>query len=162
MLSGNGEGIAMLQNALGEQLGAIAPAFIAICVFLFAFSSIVGSYYYGETNIEFIKNSPAAVFGFRIATMAFVFIGSVLSLGMVWSFADLFMAGMTLINLTAISLLGGIALKVINDYQEQRKKGLDPVFSAKALGIENTECWDEEETVRPAAGEASPPPIARR
>lgn len=160
--TGNGEGIAMLQNALGEQLGAVAPAFIAICVFLFAFSSIVGSYYYGETNIEFIKKSPAAVFGFRIATMAFVFIGSVLSLGMVWSFADLFMAGMTLINLTAISLLGGIALKVINDYQEQRKKGLDPVFSAKALGIENTECWDEEEAVRPAAGEASPPPIARR
>ncbi len=55
--AGNGEGIAMLQNALSEQLGAVAPAFIAISVFLFAFSSIVGSYYYGETNIEFIKKS---------------------------------------------------------------------------------------------------------
>lgn len=158
--TGNGEGIALLQNALSEQLGAIAPAFIAVSVFLFAFSSIVGSYYYGETNIEFIKKSKASVFGFRIATMAFVFIGSILSLGMVWSFADLFMAGMTLINLTAITLLSGVAMKVINDYQNQRKQGLDPVFSAKALGIENTECWDEEEEARPAAGEA--PPVARR
>ncbi|MER2032859.1 alanine:cation symporter family protein [Exiguobacterium sp. A1_3_1] len=154
--AGNGEGIGMLQNALSEEFGAIAPPFIALSVFLFAFSSIVGSYYYGETNIEFIKQSPAAVFGFRIATMGFVFIGSVLSLGMVWSFADLFMAGMTLINMTAILLLSGIALKVIKDYQEQRKQGLDPVFSAKALGIENTECWDVEEEARPAAGEVPP------
>ncbi|MCC5892292.1 alanine/glycine:cation symporter family protein [Exiguobacterium sp.] len=159
--SGNGEGIALLQNALAEQIGSWAPAFIAISVLLFAFSSIVGSYYYGETNIEFIKKSKGAVFGFRLLTMGFVFLGSVASLGFVWSLADLFMAGMTLINLAAITLLGGVAFKVLRDYEEQRAQGLNPRFSARKLGIENTECWDVEEdevaqgTVQAAAADSS-------
>ncbi|WP_214785505.1 alanine/glycine:cation symporter family protein [Exiguobacterium sp. s183] len=159
--SGNGEGIVLLQNALTEQIGALAPAFIAISVFLFAFSSIAGSYYYGETNIEFIKKSKGAVFGFRLATMAFVFIGAVASLGFVWSLADLFMAGMTLINIAAITLLGGVAFKVLKDYEEQRAQGLNPRFSARKLGIENTECWDVEEdevaqgSVQAAAADSS-------
>lgn len=154
--AGNGEGIALLQNALSEQIGSWAPAFIAVSVFLFAFSSIVGSYYYGETNIEFIKKSKGAVFGFRLLTMGFVFLGSVASLGFVWSLADLFMAGMTLINLVAITLLGGVAFKVLRDYEEQRAQGLNPRFSARKLGIENTECWDvEEEEVAQGAVQAA-------
>lgn len=154
--AGNGEGIVMLQNALSEQIGSWAPAFVAVSVFLFAFSSIAGSYYYGETNIEFIKKSKTAVLGFRIATMAFVFIGAVASLGFVWSLADLFMAGMTLINIAAITLLGGVAFKVLRDYEEQRAQGLNPRFSARKLGIENTECWDvEEEEVAQGAVQAA-------
>lgn len=154
--AGNGEGIALLQNALSEQIGAWAPGFIAVSVFLFAFSSIVGSYYYGETNIEFIKKSKGAVLGFRLLTMGFVFLGSVASLGFVWSLADLFMAGMTLINLAAITLLGGIAVKVLRDYEEQRAQGLNPRFSARKLGIENTDCWDvEDEEVAQGAGQAA-------
>ena len=93
--------------------------------------------------------------------MAFVFIGAVASLGFVWSLADLFMAGMTLINIAAITLLGGVAFKVLKDYEEQRAQGLTPRFSARKLGIENTECWDVEEdevaqgTVQAAAADAS-------
>ncbi len=154
--AGNGEGIVMLQNALSEQIGSWAPAFVAVSVFLFAFSSIAGSYYYGETNIEFIKKSKNAVLGFRLATMAFVFIGAVASLGFVWSLADLFMAGMTLINIAAITLLGGVAFKVLRDYEAQRAQGLNPRFSARKLGIENTECWDvEEEEIAQGAVQAA-------
>jgi AGCS family alanine or glycine:cation symporter len=139
------EGIQLLQNSLSLQIGSWASYFIAAVIFMFAFSSIIGSYYYGETNIEFIKKSKAAVNVYRIATMVFVLFGSVASLGLVWDLADLFMALMTVINVIGILLLGKTAFKVLNDYEEQRKQGLNPTFSPKKLGIENTEAWDDEE-----------------
>lgn len=72
----------------------------------------IGSYYYGKTNIEFIRKSKGTLFVFRLATMAFVLIGSISSLSLVWKMADLFMALMTVINLIAIGLLEKGAFKV--------------------------------------------------
>ncbi|WP_035667121.1 alanine/glycine:cation symporter family protein [Halalkalibacter akibai] len=138
------EGIQLLQNSLSLQIGGWASYFIAAAIFMFAFSSIIGSYYYGETNIEFIKKNKAAVNVYRVLTMGFVFFGSVASLGLVWDLADLFMALMTVINVVGILLLGKIAFKVLKDYEEQRAKGIDPVFDPHKLGIKNTEAWDEE------------------
>jgi AGCS family alanine or glycine:cation symporter len=140
------EGIQLLQNSLSLQIGGWASYFIAAAILMFAFSSIIGSYYYGETNIEFIKESKLAVNIYRLVTMGFVLFGSVASLGLVWDLADLFMALMTVINVIAILLLGKVAFKVLKDYEEQRAQGLDPVFKPEKLGIENTEAWDEEKS----------------
>ncbi|MBC3210497.1 alanine:cation symporter family protein, partial [Pseudomonas sp. SWRI111] len=82
-------------------------------ILLFAFSSIVGSYYYGETNIQFITKNKAVLNIFRFATIAFVIIGAVAKLGMVWNVADLFMGLMTVINLIAIFALSKVAFKVL-------------------------------------------------
>ncbi|MGI8316903.1 alanine/glycine:cation symporter family protein [Halobacillus mangrovi] len=142
--SGDVSGIELLQNSLNSHIGGWAGIFISIAILLFAFSSIIGSYYYGETNIEFIKESKPALLAFRIGTMAFVLIGSVSSLSLVWKMADLFMALMTVINLIAIGLLGKVAFKVLKDYEAQRKAGKDPVFKPSELGIEDTEAWEEE------------------
>ncbi|WP_026691750.1 alanine/glycine:cation symporter family protein [Alteribacter aurantiacus] len=142
---GNEEGINLLQTSLSIQIGGWASSFIAVAVFLFAFSSIVGSYYYGETNIQFIKESKTMLNLYRVATLGFVMLGAVASLGFVWEMADLFMGLMAVINLGAIALLSGIAIKVLKDYQEQQKAGLNPTFHAKKIGLTNTECWDEEE-----------------
>ncbi|WLR42582.1 alanine/glycine:cation symporter family protein [Bacillus carboniphilus] len=142
--TGDTSGIELLQSSLSSHIGSWASVFIAAAIFLFAFSSIIGSYYYGETNIEFIKESKTALFIFRVATMAMVLIGSVLSLGFVWSLADLFMAVMTLINLVAIALLGKVAFNVLKDYEKQRKEGKDPVFDPSQLNISNAEAWEEE------------------
>ncbi|TKD72377.1 alanine/glycine:cation symporter family protein [Pseudalkalibacillus hwajinpoensis] len=143
--TGEVSGIELLQNSLDAHIGGWAGIFISIAIFLFAFSSIIGSYYYGETNIEFIKESKLALFIFRIATMAFVLIGSISSLSLVWKMADLFMALMTVINLIAIGLLGKIAMSVLRDYEKQRKEGKDPVFNPSKLGIKDTEAWDDED-----------------
>ncbi|MFD1020425.1 alanine/glycine:cation symporter family protein [Thalassobacillus hwangdonensis] len=143
--TGEVSGIELLQNSLDSHIGGWAAIFISLAILLFAFSSIIGSYYYGETNIEFIKESKPALLIFRIATMAFVMIGSVSSLSLVWKMADLFMALMTVINLIAIGLLGKVAFKVLKDYEMQRKAGKDPVFCPKKLGIENTEAWEDDE-----------------
>ncbi|KMM37102.1 alanine/glycine:cation symporter family protein [Guptibacillus hwajinpoensis] len=150
--TGEVSGIELLQNSLDSHIGGWAAVFISVAIFLFAFSSIIGSYYYGETNIEFIKESKKAILGYRVATMAFVLIGSVSSLSLVWKMADLFMALMTVINLIAIGMLAKVAMKVLKDYEMQRKAGKNPVFDPTALGIEGTEAWEEKREEKKVAG----------
>lgn len=141
--AGEVTGIELLQVSLSAHIGGWAGMFIAAAIFLFAFSSIIGSYYYGESNIDFIKESKTWMFIYRIATIGMVLWGSVVSLGVVWNLADLFMALMTIINLLAIVLLGKIAFKVLKHYEAQRKEGIDPVFYADSIeGLDNIEGWE--------------------
>lgn len=138
-------GIQLTQNALSSQVGAWGNTFIAVCIFLFAFSSIVGNYYYGETNIEFINSNKVYVLLYRIAAVSMVFIGSVAKIQIVWDLADLFMGLMAIINLIAIFLLGKIAFAALKDYAVQKKQGKNPVFTKNSIkGLKNVECWDEE------------------
>ncbi|QHM16405.1 Amino-acid carrier protein AlsT [Bacillus subtilis] len=140
-----GDGIQVTQAALNHHIGGWAPTFIAVAMFLFAFSSVVGNYYYGETNIEFIKTSKTWLNIYRIAVIAMVVYGSLSGFQIVWDMADLFMGIMALINLIVITLLSNVAYKVYKDYAKQRKQGLDPVFKAKNIpGLKNAETWEVE------------------
>ena len=140
-----GDGIQVTQAALNHHIGGWAPTFIAVAMFLFAFSSVVGNYYYGETNIEFIKTSKTWLNIYRIAVLAMVVYGSLSGFQIVWDMADLFMGIMALINLIVITLLSNVAYKVYKDYAKQRKQGLDPVFKAKNIpGLKNAETWEDE------------------
>ncbi|MFL6979771.1 alanine/glycine:cation symporter family protein [Bacillus inaquosorum] len=140
-----GDGIQVTQAALNHHIGGWAPSFIAVAMFLFAFSSVVGNYYYGETNIEFIKTSKTWLNIYRIAVIAMVVYGSLSGFQIVWDMADLFMGIMALINLIVIALLSNVAYKVYKDYAKQRKQGLDPVFKAKNIpGLKNAETWEDE------------------
>ncbi|MBS9802877.1 alanine/glycine:cation symporter family protein [Bacillus toyonensis] len=140
----NLEGIELTQNALSSQIGPWASSFLAIIIFLFAFSSLLGNYYYGETNIEFIKQSKTWLTVYRIAVVGMVLFGSVATLQVVWNMADLFMGLMVITNLIAITLLGRFAYAALADYVRQKKQGKDPVFSADSIpGLTNTECWDK-------------------
>ncbi|WLR57100.1 alanine/glycine:cation symporter family protein [Mesobacillus subterraneus] len=137
------DGIQLTQAALTAHVGSWAPAFVGGAIFLFAFTSIIGNYYYGETNIEFIKESPTALFIYRLAVIAMVLFGSVAELAIVWNLADLFMGIMALINLVAITLLAKIAMAALKDYREQRKEGKDPVFYADTIeGLKGIESWE--------------------
>jgi len=139
-------GIELLQASLSSHVGAWASIFVAIAIFLFAFSSIIGSYYYGETNLDFIKEDKSLRFIYRIFALAIVFFGSVASIQIVWDLADLFMAIMTVINLVAIALLGKFAFRALKDYTNQLKEGKDPVFYTNNVeGLKNVECWETEE-----------------
>ncbi|PLR93935.1 alanine/glycine:cation symporter family protein [Bacillus halotolerans] len=140
-----GDGIQVTQAALDHHIGGWAPSFIAVAMFLFAFSSVVGNYYYGETNIEFIKTSKTWLNIYRIAVIAMVVFGCVAGFQIVWDMADLFMGIMALINLVVITLLSNVAYKVYKDYAKQRKQGLDPVFKAKNIPeLKHAETWEEE------------------
>ena len=141
---GSMQAMPLVQQAVASQVGEWGITFITISIFFFAFSSIIGNYYYTESNVMFIKNKMGGSMTlFRISCIAAVFLGSIAGYDFVWNLADVLMGIMSIINITVILLLGNIAIKVLNDYCEQKKSGKDPVFSAKALGIKNAELWDE-------------------
>ena len=142
-------GITLTQQALESQVGGWAAGFISFAVFMFAFSSIVANYYYGETNIEFITGSRRWITYYRFAVMALILFGSLAELTTVWAMADLFMASMAIVNLIAIALLAPIASAVLKDYRRQRDAGEDPVFQASnIIGVKNTECWGDDRRVK--------------
>ncbi|GIO24517.1 sodium:alanine symporter family protein [Oceanobacillus sp. J11TS1] len=139
------DGIALTQSAFTQMLGEWAGVFIAIAIFLFAFSSILGNYYYGESNLAYIKESKTILFIYRIAALAMVVFGTLASFGLVWSLADVTMALLALINLYAISILFKKANILLKDYMRQRKEGKDPVFYKDTLEDQTgIECWERE------------------
>lgn len=136
------QGIKLTQVALNQQVGGWAHNFLSIAIFFFAFSSIIGNYFYGEVNIKYIFNNRVSVYLYRAGVVAMVFIGSVSSLELVWTFADLTMAFMATINLIAILILSPIAFKALRNYIDQRKAGKDPIFYADDIkGLKGVECW---------------------
>ena len=133
-LDGSVKGIELTQLAISSQVGSWGGIFISICILLFAFSSIIGNYYYGETNIQFITNKKIYLSIYRIFVGLMVFFGSLVSMDIVWNLADVFMGLMAIINLIAIVLLSKIAFKALDDYMRQKKSGIkDPVFNASSI-----------------------------
>lgn len=143
------DGIQLTQAALSSHIGSIGYVFLAICILLFAFSSIVGNYYYGQSNIEFMNNNKIVLNVFRALVVGMVLFGSVATVEIVWNLADVFMGLMAIINLIAIVLLGKYAFIALQDYTDQKKAGIkEPVFDASNIkGLENIEHWrnDREE-----------------
>lgn len=143
------DGIVLTQKAIDSQLGGghnYGSIFVSLAILFFAFTSIIANYYYGETNIRFIKDSKIIVGIYRLAVGLIVYLGGIMTLNMVWGFADITMALMTLCNLAAITVLGKYALILLRDYIRQRKEGKDPVYTSDIIPeiAEETECWTEE------------------
>lgn len=139
-------GIALTQSALQSEVGSIGPIFIAIAIFLFAFSSIIGNYYYGEANIRFITSNTKVMTAYRICSAGLMVIfGALASFELVWNIVDLFMAFLTVCNLVAIVLLGRYAFRLLDDYLQQKRQGIkEPTFHRSQLPeIEkDLECWE--------------------
>ena len=127
-------GIELTQAALTTQFGSFGSYFIALCILLFAFSSIIGNYYYGESNIEFIKNRKNLMIIYRIGVVFMIFVGSLLKVSVVWDLADVFMGLMAIINLIVIALLSNQAFACLKDYKLQRRAGIkEPTFKASSI-----------------------------
>ncbi len=142
--TGEQDGIILTQASMAVHVGSWAPYFVAIAIMFFAFSSIVGNYYYGETNIEFIKAHKSWMTIYRVLVLGMVMFGAMAKVSVVWNMADLFMGIMAVLNLVVITLLGRVAFKVLEDFSAQRRKGLNPVFKANSIpGLKNAECWEE-------------------
>lgn len=138
------DGVELTQAALNSEVGAIGSYYVAIAIFFFAFSSILGNYYYGEANIRFITRKQWVIPVYRILVSAMVLFGSLASLKLVWGIADIMMILMSICNLIAIVLLGKYAVLLLDDYNRQKRSGVkDPVFRKEQLkDIEGEiECW---------------------
>ncbi len=139
-------GIALTQSALQSEVGAAGPVFVAIAIFLFAFSSIIGNYYYGEANIRFITPNTTIMTIYRIFSAGvMVIFGAIASFELVWNIVDFFMAFLTACNLIAIVLLGRYAFRLLDDYRSQKRQGIkEPTFHRSQLPeLESElECWE--------------------
>ncbi len=114
-------GIELVQKAFAASLfGSFGYTFIAICLLFFAFSTIIGWYYFGETNIRYLFGKKG-ILPYQLLVISFVFVGSLLKIDLVWELSDLFNGIMVLPNLIALLLLSGTVAKVLQDYN----KGLD-------------------------------------
>ena len=123
------EGVTLTQKALESQIGGWGGGFLAIILFLFAFTSIIGNYAYAESNVQFINDNPKVMFIFRLLVLAMVYFGAITSVPLIWSMADLSMGLMATINLVAILLLTPMARILLKDYTSQLKKGIkEPEF----------------------------------
>ncbi|MBQ9215577.1 MAG: alanine:cation symporter family protein [Prevotella sp.] len=139
-------GIMLTQSALESEVGSWGPVFIAVAIFMFAYSSIIGNYYYGEANVRFMSRDPRAVTLFRILSGGvMVMFGALVSLDTVWSIIDLCMALLTACNLVAIFLLGKYAFRLLDDYRRQKREGIrDPEFHRDQLPeiADDLDCWE--------------------
>ena len=140
------DGIALTQTALESRVGASGKYFVAIAIFFFAFSSIIGNYYYGEANVLFMTGKRWVITAFRVMSAGvMVMFGAMTSLKLVWNLGDVCMALLTACNLVAILALGKYAFRLLADYRGQKRRGVkEPTFRASQfpeLG-DALHCWD--------------------
>lgn len=143
-LDGTVNGVQLTQYALRNEIGNIGTIYVAIALLFFAFSSILGNYYYGEANIRFITQRKYVLIVYRLLVGGMVFFGAIASLDLVWNLADLTMGIMALCNLLTIIYLGKYAFRLLIDYRKQKDQGIkDPVFKKETFpDIEkDLECW---------------------
>ena len=134
-------GIPLLQQCVARVIGPAGIHFATVIVCLFAFTSIIGNYFYAEANILFITENKTVLALFRVAAAFMVFAGAGNSLDAAWSLADITMGLEAVVNIIAILLLGKIAFKALDDYEKQKARGLDPVFHESNIGLNDTDVW---------------------
>lgn len=124
-------GVVLAQEAVISQFGSWAGWILTITVLFFAFSSIIGNYFYGEINIGFFQGTRKHHYTLlRLFVIGMVFFGCMADLAIVWDLADLCMGLLCIVNLYAIVRLGPIAYLTLADYISQKRKGIkDPTFN---------------------------------
>ena len=138
------DGIILTKYSLEHHIGPLGSMFITAAIFLFAYSTIIANYFYGETNIRFITQKKSYINLFRIITGATVMAGALVSLQEAWSIVDLAMGVMTIVNLVAIIQLSPKAFFLLRNYLAQKKEGRNPEFHRSMMPeIESDiECWE--------------------
>ena len=140
-------GAPYVQTALAASMGGVAKVFITVSMVLFAFTTLLGNLYYVDNCFAYImKAVPGPTFNmiYRAIACVVIFLGAGSSMGLMWDLADVLMGCMAIINLPVICILGGPALKAMDDYSKQREAGKNPVFVAKSIGItQKLDYWQD-------------------
>ncbi|USG66206.1 alanine:cation symporter family protein [Brevibacillus ruminantium] len=142
-----GPGPGYTQHAVESVLPGFGAPFVAIALLFFAFTTIMAYYYMAETNLTYLNSKVRRVWSehlLKLVIMGMVIFGSVKSADLAWTLGDIGVGSMAWLNIIAILLLTKPALKVLKDYEEQKKAGKDPVFDPVKLGIENADFWEKE------------------
>ena len=134
-------GAPFVQASLSTVFGSYGNLFITISLALFAFTTLLGNLYYVDSCLTYLnKKTPSKTFMlcYRIIATILIFVGAGMKMSLAWDIADFLMGVMCLINIPSIIILGGTALKALEDYKEQREEGKNPAFKAEAIGIDTS------------------------
>lgn len=144
--SGNTMNAAYIQDTMAENFGAFGGVFITAALVLFAFTTLVGNYFYAEMNISYLykgaEENKVFITCYRLLAALIVFIGAQFSAGLAWDLADVLMGFMAMINVPVCVILGNKAFRALKNYTEQKKQGLDPVFKSSDIGVSDTDYWN--------------------
>ena len=142
LYSEGSDGIILTRHAMDYHLGSFGAWFLTAAIFLFAYSTIIANYFYGETNVRYISEKPWAIALFRVLSGGVVLMGGFMTLQEAWSIVDLAMALMTILNLIAVCLLSRYAFRLMKDFKEQLRKGTkEPVFNPDLFPEADLEGW---------------------
>ncbi len=137
------------QLAIESVFPSFGAAFLAIAMLFFCFTTLVSYYYKAETNLAFLRDIlrikstwPNQLL--KVLLMVATFYGSVKTASVAWAMGDLGTGAMAWVNLTVIFFLTKTVLKVLKDYEMQKKAGKNPVFDPVKLGIKGADFWVEE------------------
>lgn len=134
-------GAPFVQASLATVFGRYGNLFITVSLALFAFTTLLGNLYYVDSCLTYLnKKTPSKTFMlcYRIIATILIFVGAGMEMSLAWDIADFLMGVMCLINIPTIIILGGTALKALEDYKEQRNQGKNPVFKAETIGIDTS------------------------
>ncbi|AZC25190.1 MULTISPECIES: alanine/glycine:cation symporter family protein [Pseudomonas] len=127
-----GDGIVLTQNSLAAVVGDWGRLFVSVALSLFVFTCILYNYYLGENSLQFLTRNRTVLMLFRGLVLALVVWGSMQDLSTVFAFADITMTCLAFVNLVALAMLFKVGMRVMRDYDEQRRAGVDqPVFDSR-------------------------------
>ena len=104
-------GTSLTQAAFSQAFGGFGPVFIAICMFFFAFSTIIGWYFFGQSNFNALFGEKALPV-YSVIVVVFILVGSTLKVDLVWAMADFFNGLMAVPNLLALLALSGVVAAI--------------------------------------------------
>ena len=146
-LPGMEAGSGFIQSAMDSFIPSFGSAFVAIALFLFAFTTLMSCYIIGESNILFLfpklGDSKLGMGLIRALFLVCAFIGCVVPSQMAWDWADIGLGSCTWLTVISCLLLIKPSVKLCRDYCEQKKQGLDPIFRPSKVGIKNADLWEE-------------------
>ena len=128
-------GQVMTQTAFSNQFGSLGEAFLSISLSCFSLTTTVGWYFFAESNIKFMFDSPKIIHSFKVVAIISVAMGYYASSGVIWDIADLAMGLMALPNIISLVFLSNKAAAVLKDYD--RQVSLDPNQVSWSYEFEN-------------------------
>lgn len=121
----------MGREAFSKVFGPAGPAFIAIAILLFAFSTVLGWSHYGSKAFEYLFGSGSIIV-YRIIFIVFILCGATMRLDLAWDLSDTFNGLMAIPNLIGVLALSPVVCKITKNYVDRRIRNLDkePMLSA--------------------------------
>lgn len=130
-----------MQQAVFSMFGEWGIHIVTIALMLFAFTTLLGNYFYAEQNLKFITENRIVLLLFRIAALVIIFIGTHVGFEMAWNMTDILMALVAIVNILAVFALRRPIIAALQNYDRARETTDEPVFRAKDIGLTNTDCW---------------------